>query len=200
MRPKFAFFGFAALVVGCSSGSGSDATQPGWQADPKTSSKVVMLDCSTRSMADFGPAFVDPHNLVVGPLLLVGGAEATSEALIRAHEGQKFPLLVKVGHRVRVSVPAEARSFAGLAYGPFPEGEIRARDAHDEITFVACARDEPSGSKAGGPVTFWSGFVMTSVPTCLPLDVYVDGESAPRRVEMALGADCDSVPAAVVSS
>jgi hypothetical protein len=197
MRRNFAFFGLAALVVGCS--SGSDAVHPS-RAEPKTSSKAVTLDCSMRSMANFGPAFTDPRNLVVGPLLLVGGAEAASEALIVAHEGQKFPLLVQAGHTVSVSVPAEARGFAGLAYGRFPEGEIRARDAHDEITFVACDRDEPSGSKAGGPVTFWSGFVMTSVPTCLPLDVYVDGASTPRRVEMALGADCDSVPAAIVSS
>lgn len=198
MRLKFALFGLAALVAGCSGGSG--AMQPASETEPRTSSQAVTLDCSTRSMADFGPAFADPHNLVVGPLLLVGGAEATSEALIRAHEGQKFPLLVKAGHRVRMSVPAEAKSFGGLAYGPFPEGEIRARDAHDEITFVACDRDEPSGSKAGGPVTFWSGFVMTSVPTCLPLDVYVDEESTARRIEMSLGADCDGVPAAIVSS
>jgi hypothetical protein len=197
MRLTFALFGLAALAVGCSSGSGSDANQPVSQAEPKTSSKAVTLDCYTRSMANFGPAFTDPKNLVVGPLLLVGGAEATSEALIRAHEGQKFPLLVQARHSVRVSVPVGARRFAGLAYGPFPEGEIRARDAHDVITFVACDRDEPSGSKAGGPVTFWSGFVMTSVPTCLPLDVHVDGASTPRRVEIALGADCDSVPAAV---
>ena len=200
MRLRFALFGLAALVVGCSSGSGSDAMHPASQAEPKTSSKAVTLDCSTRSMANFGPAFTDPNNLVVGPLLLVGGAKAASEALIRAHEGQKFPLLVKAGHSVRVSVPADARSFAGLAYGPFPEGEIRARDAHGEITFVACDRDEPSESKAGGPVTFWSGFVMTSVPTCLPLDVYVDGGATARRVEMALGAECDSVPAAISSA
>jgi hypothetical protein len=191
--------GLAVLLVGCSSGSESASPQDAVPTAPKKSAKAVTLDCSTRSMADFGPAFGDPHNLVVGPLLLVGGTDATSEALVREHEGQKFPLLVKAGHRVTVSVPEEARTFGGLAYGPFPDGQIRARDAHDEITFIACDRGEPSGSKAGGPVTFWSGFVMTSVPTCLPLDVYVHGEATPRRVEMALGVDCDSVPAAVSS-
>src|SRR5215211_3787313 len=35
----------------------------------------------------------------------------------------------------------------------------------------------------------WSGFVMTSVPTCLPLDVYVDDEASPRRVVLSLGKD-----------
>jgi hypothetical protein len=151
-------------------------------------------------MADFGPAFTDPNNLIVGPLLLVGGAEVTSEAVVLAYDGQKFPLVVEAGHTVTVSLPPEARGFAGLAYGPLPEGKVRVRDAHDEITFVACDRNEPSGSKAGRPVTFWSGFVMTRVPTCLPLEVYVDDEATPRRVKIALGVDCKGIPAAVASS
>jgi hypothetical protein len=195
MSLRFLVLTFAALSAGCWGGSSSPTKPAASPAVAERASKAVTLDCSMRSIADFGPAFDDPDNLIVGPLLLVGGAEATPKALVVAHEGQKFPLLVKAGHTVTVSVPPEARRFGGLAYGPFPEERIRARDAHDEITFVACNRDESSGSRAGGPVTFWSGFVMTSVPTCLPLDVYVDDEPSPRRVEIALGADCDGVPA-----
>jgi hypothetical protein len=190
----------AALLAGCSGGAVSDPKQGASPTVRETSAKAVTADCSMRSMADFGPAFADPHNLVVGPLLLVGGAEVTPEAVVLAHDGQKFPLLVKAGHTVTVSLPPEARSFAGLAYGPLPQGRLQVRDAHDEITFVACNRDEPSGSRAKGPVTFWSGFVMTSVPTCLPLDVRVDDETTPRRVELSLGADCKGVPAALASS
>jgi hypothetical protein len=186
----------AALLAGCSSGAVSDPEQGASPTVREASAKAVTADCSMKSMADFGPAFADPHNLVVGPLLLVGGAEVTLEAVVLAHDGQKFPLLVKAGHRVTVSLPPEARSFAGLAYSPFPQGRLQVRDAHDEITFVACDRDEPSGSRAEGPVTFWSGFVMTSAPTCLPLDVRVDDEPTPRRVEISLGADCKGVPAA----
>jgi hypothetical protein len=37
---------------------------------------------------------------------------------------------------------------------------------------------------------------MTSVPTCLPLDVRVDDETTLRRVEISLGSDCKGVPAA----
>jgi len=151
-------------------------------------------------MADFGPAFADPNNLVVGPLLVVGGAEFTPEAVVDAYDGQKFPLLVKAGHTVLVQLPRRVWRTAGLAYGPLPRGIVKVSDAYDSVRFVACDRDEPSGSEAGGPVTFWSGFVMTSVPTCLPLDVYVDEEATPRRVEIALGAECGSVPAAVASS
>jgi hypothetical protein len=190
----------AALLAGCLGDSVSDPKEGASPTVREASAKAATVDCSMRSMADFGPAFADPHNLVVGPLLLVGGADVTSEAVVLAHDGQKYPLLVKAGYTVTVSVPAEARSFAGLAYGPLPQGQLRVRDAHDEITFVACDRDEPSGSRAGGPVTFWSGFVMTSVPTCLPLDVRVDDETTPRRVEISLGSECDSALAALGSS
>jgi hypothetical protein len=186
----------AALLAGCSSGAVSDPNQSALPTIRETSAKAVTADCSMKSMADFGPAFADPRHLVVGPLLLVGGAEVTSEAVVLAHGGQKYPLLVKAGHTVIVRLPPESRSFAGLAYGPLPQGRLQVRHAHDEIMFVACDRDEPSGSRAGGRVTFWSGFVMTSVPACLPLDVYVDGAKKPRRIEIALGAECESMPAA----
>ena len=100
-----------------------------------------------------------------------------------------------------VQLPRNVWRTAGLAYGPLPQGIVKVSDAYDSIRFVACGdRDEPSGSKAGGPVTFWSGFVMTSLPTCLPLDVYVDDEAAPHRVEIALGASCKGIPAAIASS
>jgi hypothetical protein len=140
-----------------------------------------------RSEADFGEAFADPSNLVVGPLLLIGGTEPTAEATILAHGGQKYPLLVKAGHSVTVELPGRVRETAGLAYGPFSEGRVRVRDAHDTITFVACRSDEPSGSTAGGPVTFWSGFLLTRVPDCVPLNVYVDDEVLPRRAVVPVG-------------
>jgi hypothetical protein len=200
MSSRILLFVSAALLAGCSGGAVSDPMQGASPTVRETSMKAVTVDCSMRSMADFGPAFADPRNLAVGSLLLVGGAEVTPEAVVLAHDGQKFPLLVKAGHTVTVSLPLEARSFAGLAYGPLPQGRLQVRDAHDEITFVACDRDEPSGSSAGGPVTFWSGSVMTSVPTCLPLDVRLDDETTPRRVEISLGTDCKGVPAAVASS
>jgi hypothetical protein len=151
-------------------------------------------------MADFGAAFADPNNLVVGPLLLVGGTEITSEGVVNAYDGQKFPLLVKAGHTVVVQLPRNVWRTAGLAYGSVPQGIVKVSDAYDSIRFLACDRDEPSGSRAGEPVTFWSGFVMTSVPQCLPLDVYVDGEATPHRVEIALGARCKGIPAAIASS
>jgi hypothetical protein len=187
---------FSAFLSGCTVGSAPDeAGEEAAAARPGTHARGVIVDCSARSEADFGQAFTDPGNLVVGPLLLVGGAEPTSEATILAHGGQKYPLLVKAGHTVSVQLPRRARRSAGLAYGPLPEGEVRLRDAHDAITFVACRADEPSGSSAGAAVTFWSGFILTRAPDCVPLNVYVDDEPSPRRVAVPAGpGPCEGPP------
>jgi hypothetical protein len=65
------------------------------------------------------------------------------------------------------------------------------------VTFVACrpgaggAALQPegrSGSYAdGAAVTFWSGFVLTRAPACIPLDIYVDDAPSLRRVGLPLG-------------
>ena len=165
----------------------------------------VAVGCRRRSEANFPRAFTDHRNLVIGPLVLVGGAY-TPPDVVYGFDGNKFPLLVKAGQTVTIDVVGIARRRAGLAYaglgdGPLPQGQkVRLRDTARTMTFVACAPGTPtqeyrptgpSGSYADGEqVTFWSGFVVTHEPSCVPLDVYLDEESAPRRVGLALGARC----------
>jgi hypothetical protein len=36
-------------------------------------------------------------------------------------------------------------------------------------------------------VTFWSGFVLTASPRCVPLEVWVDDERSPRRTVLRMG-------------
>jgi hypothetical protein len=142
-------------------------------------------DCSTQSTASFPGAFTDPHNLVIGPLVLVGGAFTDAET-VRDFGGNKFPLLVKNGHTVTVRVAVRG---AGLAYGLLRQGEIRLRDTHRAVTFVACDPGVRSSDASGVAVTFWSGFVLTRRPACVPLDVSADG-GPPQRVGLQLGARC----------
>jgi hypothetical protein len=158
---------------------------------PRTSPRGVVEDCATRSLASFPGAFTDPDNVVVGPLALVG-AGSTPPETVREVGGEKFPALVRAGHRVTVALPRRTRSVAGLDYGPLPEGvELQVRDGHRAVTFIACRRSEPSGSAAGGePVTFWSGFVLTTSPRCVPLEVWVDDEPSPRHTALPMGARC----------
>jgi hypothetical protein len=151
--------------------------------------KGAVENCSTRSMANFpGTPFSDPHNVVVGPLVLVGAAHTPAHT-VREYGGNKFPLLVRAGHRVTIALSQETRRVAGLAYGPLPQGiELAPSDGHRVVTFKACRRGKKSGSHADGrPVTFWSGFVLTSAPRCVPLEVWVDDEPSPRRIPLRMG-------------
>jgi hypothetical protein len=154
------------------------------------------VTCAKRSEANFPRAFADSRNLVVGPLALIGAGAHTPASVVREFGGNKFPLLVKAGHRVTMRLPRAVHRSAGLAYAgvgrrPLPGGEVRLRDTAQTMTFVACRPNGPSGSRGGGEeVTFWSGFVMTSAPRCLPLAVYVDGDPSPRRATIALGRRC----------
>jgi hypothetical protein len=155
---------------------------------PSERPQGVVESCSTRSMADFPGAYSDPHNVVVGPLVLVGAAH-TPARTVREYGGNKFPVLVRAGHRVTVALSQQTRRVAGLGYGPLPQGvELAPSDGHRVVTFKACRRGKNSRSSADGrPVTFWSGFVLTSSPRCVPLEVWVDDEPFPRHSSLRMG-------------
>jgi hypothetical protein len=169
------------------------------QAPAPSHVRGARQDCSTRSEASFPGAFTDPANLVVGPLVLIGGAYTDADT-VRDFGGNKFPLLVKSGHTVTVRIAQRGRRTAGLAYGPQPPGQTRLRNTHRTVIFVACrpgkapehySPDGPSSSDADGvAVTFWSGFVLTRAGSCIPLDIYIDGAPSPQRVGLALGRRC----------
>jgi hypothetical protein len=133
------------------------------------------------------------RNVVAGPLVLVGGATYTDEATVREFGGNKFPLLVRAGHAVTVRVAPAAQRYAGLFYGPHPDGEARLTDAAHTMTFVACPPGKHQ-STAPEPVTFWSGFVIATRPGCVALDVFADGERTPRRVHSERGRRCATPP------
>jgi hypothetical protein len=150
----------------------------------------VVEDCSTRSSARFPGAFTNPRNLIVGPLASIGagGTPSVVSNSTGTEVFQKFPLLVRNGHRVTVELSPSTRRGAGLAYGPLPEGETHLRDTHRVVTFIACRHRQRSGSTADGrPVTFWSGSVLARLPRCVRLLVWVDAARSPRRAVIRLG-------------
>jgi hypothetical protein len=181
----------AAALAACGSESNDAASKT---ATVATSARAevrppgVVEDCSTRSQAAFDGAFTDPDNVVVGPLVLVGAAY-TAPSTVREFGGNKFPALVRAGRRVTVALSPSARPVAGLGYGPLPEGvELTPQDGHAAVTFIACRPGKPSGSTVDGhAVTFWSGFVLTRSPRCVPLEVWVDDEPSPRRTALRMG-------------
>jgi hypothetical protein len=147
--------------------------------------------CSGQSSASFPGAFTSRDNLVVGPLVLVGGSRFTSAETVRRFSGNKFPALVAAGHRVTIELTPRTRRFASLRYGSLPRARrLTVRDGHRVVTFRSCDRDEALSVAGGRRVTFWSGFVLASGPHCVPLRVWVDGEPEPRRARIPLGRRC----------
>src|SRR6476646_3455069 len=100
-------------------------------------------NCATQSGGPFPGAFTRARNLVVGPLSLIGAGGTPNVAWTstgRKEAWQKFPLLVRNGHRVTVELSTTTRRAAGLAYGPLPQGETHLRDTYPVVTFIACGR------------------------------------------------------------
>ena len=146
--------------------------------------------CRHQSMAAF---YKNPRNLVVGPLVMVGGREYSSPETVARLGGQKYPALVLAGHRVTVELPRSVRRTSSLLYADdqwSSSGERTVADGHGVVAFRACGPDRAGSSYDGRAATFWSGFVLTTVPRCLTLRVWVDDERTPRRARIALGRRC----------
>src|SRR5512133_1339232 len=66
----------------------------------------VVENCATRSEARFPGAFTNPRSVVVGPVAMIGaGGTATFVWSSNGKDGgNKFPLLVRAGHRVTIAL------------------------------------------------------------------------------------------------
>jgi hypothetical protein len=178
--------GAALSVVGCA--RSTSGPPPAAAADRPNG---VIESCADRSEARFPHAFSRRENLTVGPLAMIGAATLTPPDVVAEFSGNKFPLLVRAGHRVTFELTRATRRTAALGYGPLPQGQVHLRDGHRVVAFVACSANHDSGSDADGrPVTFWSGFLLASSARCLHMRVWVDHERAPRHAAVPLGRRC----------
>jgi hypothetical protein len=147
--------------------------------------------CRHQSSAGFPKS---ARNLVVGPLVLVGAREYSSPELIAKFGGQKYPAVVVAGHRVTVELSRSVRRSTSLLYADdhwrLPDGPRTVRDGHRVVGFRACSTRRAGSSYDGHEATFWSGFVLTTVPRCLKLRIWVDDERTPRRARIPLGKRC----------
>jgi hypothetical protein len=147
----------------------------------------VVAGCAMQSGASFPGAFTSSRNLVIGPLVMIGAGGTPSFS--SSFHGQKFPLLLKAGHRVTLELSIRTRRGAALGYGPLPQGDVGVPEAHRVVTFIACRKGASDSDADGKPVTFWSGGVLVKSPRCVPLRVWTDAASSPRRVVIRLGVD-----------
>jgi hypothetical protein len=147
--------------------------------------------CQHQSSAGFRKSARD---LAIGPLLMVGARQYSSPAVIGRFGGQKYAMVVLAGHRVTVELPSAVRRTTSLLYADDhwkqPGGDRTVGDGHRVVTFRACTAARAGSSYDGRDATFWSGFVLTTVPRCLTVRIWIDDEPTPRRVGIALGKRC----------
>lgn len=146
--------------------------------------------CSQQSSAGFPGAYTSRANLRVGPLSMIGAGRPTSAATVRRFGGNKFPLIVKAGHTVTVRVLSRSASLYYAIGGGGVLTQTRVDDGRRKITFTACKGTRALSRADGERATFWSGFVVVAKPMCVPLSVWIDRETAPRRARIALGRRC----------
>ena len=147
--------------------------------------------CRHQSSAAFPKSARD---LVVGPLVLIGAGAYSPPSVIRTFGGQKYPAVLLAGHRVTVELSRGARRSTSLLYADdhwtMPDGHRTVGDGHRVVEFRACPRHRAGSSYDGRKATFWSGFVLTAVPRCLKLRIWIDDERTPRRARIPLGKRC----------
>jgi hypothetical protein len=136
--------------------------------------------------------FARPGDVVVGPIAFTGLARAADPAAFRRLRAHGV-YIVKAGARVRANrvvtlvVPSAYRARASLAY----TGSRVRRVAEGEpaVRFEACPSNEPAFSYRGtvGPWTGFNGGFLVSRPICLPVQVWVEGRTAPTRKLLSFG-------------
>ena len=146
--------------------------------------------CAHQSEASFPGAYTSARNLRVGPLVLVGGRTFSSPETVRRFGGQKYPALLAAGHTARIEISPQARRTTSLTWAAAAHGTRRVEDGLRVVSFRACGRRAARSDADGRPVTFWSGFILTSAPQCLRMKVWIDGARTPRRVRVPLGRRC----------
>ena len=154
---------------------------------PKMRPQGVVVGCRSQSGYDFGDAYTNPDNIVVGPLVITNAVRTEPET-IREFGGDKIFVLLQPGHRVTLALSRETYRIASLGYGPLPqEVELTPQDGHRVVTFRSCSAGRVWSSAGGRPVTFWAGFMLTDTFFCMPIDVWVDDEPKPREIALGMG-------------
>jgi hypothetical protein len=146
--------------------------------------------CAHQSIRGFPHAYTSPRNLVLGPLVLIGGRSYSPPGTVRRIGGQKYPALVAPGHTVKIALSAGARKTNALTYADSVHSTRSLHEGLRVVTFRACDRSHSASDADGRPVTFWSGFILASAPRCLHFKVWIDGASEPRRARIPIGRRC----------
>jgi hypothetical protein len=175
--------GPTVLAIGVAvAGLATTATAAAW-FDPPVPGDV--RTCATRGDSSRPARPPASGAITVGPLVIWptvrDRTQRTADA--RWRYVTKAPVLVRARARVTLSVAPWATALAGL-WRNHGGGYVSA------VRFAACRERQPSRTYRGtvGRFTMFPFTFALIVPSaCVPMDVWVDGESGPRRIVVPVG-------------
>lgn len=137
--------------------------------DPRAVAEV--RECGTG----IGGQLIITGEIRVGPLLLNFLASfGANRGKYEPVAGEKVIVTIQPGHHATVVIGERHRSHAALVYTSSPA---------PAVTFRGC--EQAPGEQ---PPAMFNGGINVAGDRCLPLDVYVDDESEPRKVVASFGA------------
>ena len=172
-----------------------EPTQHGESAQPSTGESrptpaETVRSCRTAVYGRLAPA-TRKNAVTVGPLsLLAVGGKRRSE--VEPAGPVKVLVLLETGETVTVIVPEDERRRLSLLYGlgPGPKRPLRLSDGTSSVRFNACTRSEEWGTGRPYPdpheTQFNGGFFVRGAH-CAMLEVWVDGQAEPSRLELGFG-------------
>jgi hypothetical protein len=107
----------------------------------------------------------------------------------------KAPIVLPARTTVTLSVAPEAIDLVGLQAGGYAVGAAPQRRWVSAVRFEACRKDVPAFPRAyrgivGNYTGFPFGFGLARRSLCVPLDVWLPGETAPIRKLVTFGRAC----------
>jgi hypothetical protein len=100
--------------------------------------------------------------------------------------------MLGAGHEVTVVVPPSERKRVSLDYDGFEGNHFppRLSDGVPVVRFIACRGDEKTFSPTHSlrRETQFNGGIIARWPSCVDLDVFIDGRETPQRTTIPFGA------------
>ena len=178
------FIGAAVLAVGRTVAVSSAVASP--RTDPERPTTWELRDCRTRGDSNSPQKAPPSPGVRIGPLTIWPSVRGLSGRTINATwiYAVKAPIVLPARTKVVLAIAPEAVSLA--AFQSHRSGYVSA------VRFEACREREPAFKGAyRGTVGKLTGFPfaigLTQKSACIPMDVWIDGQSTPIRRIVPVG-------------
>lgn len=181
------------FIAGC----GSD--QPAERSDVRQAAAQapIVRSCDTRVEGRLAPDW-RRKSVIAGPLAFAYGRELGRHENRAQLVDEKMLVVLRARHEATVVVAPSERGRVSLDYdfGKRNHFPLRLSDGAGAVQFIACRGDEKTYSPSYSlrRETQFNGGIIAHWPSCVELDVFIDGRDTPVRSTIPFGNNrCDGI-------